>query len=386
MRIGQVAHASVGGSTRVAVELGRILAGRGHAVHFFAAKQVAGVPTRAITTHWLDARANGGLSPRLDTDWPERRVNGFVELLAAEASRAGLDVLHFHYGLPFAEVAARLRRVLGDECPALVMTLHGTDVSVVDAARERALNQALASVDVLTTVSASHASLIEQRLDTSPAVIPNFVDLERFRPGGLAARRWPGRRRPRIAYVSNFRPVKNSAAAAHVFASVSRRVDAELWLIGDGELLPSVRDALRDHGVLDRARFCGLRIDVHRFLPRTDLLLVTSHTESFGLAALEALACGLPVVAPDVGGLPEVVAHGTTGLLFEPGNEASAANAVHTILSDVSLLAAMRTAARLRARSFASDAVVGRYEQLYRGAAGHAEREPLLAGARTCAR
>jgi len=185
--------------------------------------------------------------------------------------------------------------------------------------------------------------------------------------------------------VSNFRPVKNSAAAAHVFANVARELDAELWLIGDGELLPTVRTKLREHDLLDRVRFCGLRMDVHRFLARTDLLLVTSHTESFGLAALEALACGVPVVAPHVGGLPEVVAHGTTGLLFEQGDERSAADAVRRILSDTRLLDAMRTAARLHARSFASDAVVGRYEQLYRSASERAERLPLVAAARACA-
>jgi N-acetyl-alpha-D-glucosaminyl L-malate synthase BshA len=382
MRIGQVAHASVGGSTRVAVDLGRILAARGHAVHFFAAKPVAGVSERTIGTHWLDAGANGGLSSKLDTDWPERRIDAFVELLAEAALQARLEVLHFHYGLPFAEVAAGVRRALGDDCPMLVLTLHGTDVSVLDRVRERMLYDGLAAVDVLTTVSASHAALIERRLDASPAVIPNFVDLERFRPG---RGRWR-RRRPRIAYVSNFRPVKNSAAAARVFASVCRQLDAELWLIGDGELLPAVRDALREHAVLDRVRFCGLRIDVHRFLPRTDLMLVTSHTESFGLAALEALACGVPVVAPDVGGLPEVVDDGTTGLLFEPGDEGSAVEAVRRILCDGQLLGAMRSAARRHAHSFASDAVVGRYEQLYQSASRRAAHPQLVAAGRACAR
>ena len=381
MRIGQVAHASVGGSTRVAVELGRALADRGHAVHFFAAKPVPGVSQRAIATHWLDPAQNRGLSPRLDTDWPDRRVESFVAMLAAAAVHARLEVLHFHYGLPFAEVAAGLRHALGDDCPALVMTLHGTDVSVIGHVQERGLNDALAAIDALTTVSSSHAALIEQRLDATPSVIPNFVDVDRFRPG----RRWR-RRRPRIAYVSNFRPVKNPAAAAHVFANICRRLDAELWLIGDGELLPAVRTALHEHDLLDRVRFCGLRIDVHRFLPRTDLLLVTSHTESFGLAALEALACGVPVVAPHVGGLPEVIAHGTTGLLFEPGDDGSAARAAHRILSDAPLLGAMRSAARVHARAFASDAVVGRYEQLYRSAAERAERAPLVAAARACAR
>jgi L-malate glycosyltransferase len=387
MRIGQVAHASVGGSTRVAVELSRVLARRGHTVHFFAAKPVPGVSEAEIAAYWLDAGENGGPSPRLDIDWPARRIETFVEMLASAVAAARLEIVHFHYGLPFAEVAVRLRRALGDECPTMVMTLHGTDVSGLDATRERALNEALASVDVLTTVSSSHAALIEARLDSKPAVIPNFVDLERFRPGGHRSRPWMRpRRRPRIAYVSNFRPVKNSTAAAYVFAEVSRALDAELWLIGDGELLPSVRETLGHHDLLDRVRFCGLRMDVHRFLRRTDLLLVTSRTESFGLAALEALACGLPVVAPEVGGLPEVVAHGTTGLLFEQGDETSAAEAVRTILSDAALLAAMGKAARRHAGAFASNAVVGRYEQLYRASAPPAEPATLLVAGRACAR
>src|SRR5438876_3158543 len=323
MRIAQIAHASVGGSTRIAVDLARILANRRHSVHFFAVSPVAALSGSSVTLHWLSNGNTGRFSPRLDKDWPERRVEAFAEMLAAASASARLNVVHFHYALPFARVAARVRALLPGQCPLLVMTLHGTDVSGLKGSEVPRMSEVLSAVDVLTTVSASHASLIAEKLGLrSPTVIPNFVDLGRFRPLSTSS---DGRthtpRRLRIAYVSNFRPVKNAAAAARVFAEVARRLDAVLWLLGDGAHLPAVRRILRSRHLLDRVRFCGLRPDVHRFLRRTDLLLVTSHAESFGLAALEALACGVPVVAPRIGGLPEVVADGSTGILFHPGDE-----------------------------------------------------------------
>jgi L-malate glycosyltransferase len=390
MRIGQIGHASIGGSARVAVELGRALAGRGHAVHFFAANPVGGISGTSMMLHTLSRGSNGALSPHLEKDWPEQRIDAFVDMLASATSSARLEVAHFHYALPFARVAARLRAMLPvGECPLLVMTLHGTDVSELDAAEARRMSDVLSAFDVLTTVSWSHASLVAERLGVAAPVIPNFVDLNRFRPPSAAADLWRStRRRARIAHVSNFRPIKNSDAAARVFADVVSHLDAELWLIGDGELLPSVRGILHAHRLLDRVRFCGLRLDVHRFLPRTDLLLVTSHTESFCLAAVEALACGVPVVAPRVGGLPEVVAHGSTGILFCPGDEEAASWAVRRILSDARLLLSMRQAARRSACLFASNIVVQRYERLYRWAVrGDVEtREPrgesALPGAR----
>jgi len=261
---------------------------------------------------------------------------------------------------------------LGAACPRLIMTLHGTDVTSCgrDRRRGRAVGRALAALDGLTTVSDSHARLSAEvfGLDRLPEVIPNFVDLRHFRPRpGLPFRiRSRLHQRPRIAHVSNFRAVKDPESVARVFARVRERLDAELWLVGDGDGMTSVRSILRAAGVERDVRYFGLRREIHRVLRRSDVLLLTSRTESFCLAALEAAACGIPVVAPCVGGLPEVVMDEETGLLFDPGDEGEAADAILRLVADTDLRSAMCAAATRRARLFSSEVIVGRYVRLYR--------------------
>jgi glycosyltransferase involved in cell wall biosynthesis len=159
--------------------------------------------------------------------------------------------------------------------------------------------------------------------------------------------------------------VKDPASVVRVFARVRRRVDAELWLVGDGEAMPAVRSAVDTARVGPDVRFFGLHPAVERVLPHADLLLLTSRSESFCLAALEAAACGVPAVAPRIGGLPEVVSDGETGILFEPEDEGSAAVAVLAVLEDDRLHARMRTLAVRRAGRFSTERLVPRYERLY---------------------
>jgi L-malate glycosyltransferase len=282
------------------------------------------------------------------------------------AGSAGLDILHFHYGVPFARVAGEVRRRLDGAGPALVGTLHGTDVSVhgADPRRAAVLARSLAGLDALTTVSRDHARLVQKSIGLRPdAVIPNFVDVARFHPRPRPARP----RRPRIAHVSNFRAVKDPETVARAFALVRRELDAELWLVGDGEGMPRVREILCRAGLERDVRFLGLRAEIETILPCCDLLLVTSLAESFCLAALEAMACGVLVVAPRVGGLPELVADGETGLLYEAGDAALAARALLRLVRDARRAAAMRRAALRAAHLLSSDAIAPRYEALYRG-------------------
>jgi N-acetyl-alpha-D-glucosaminyl L-malate synthase BshA len=313
---------------------------------------------------------------RLDSDWLPHDREALVEAILSVAASVGLDILHFHYGVPFARVAAEVRRRLGATGPALVGTLHGTDVSVhgADPRGAAVLAQSLARLDALTTVSHDHARLVQGTFGLSPhAVIPNFVDIARFHPRPRPARP----RRPRIAHVSNFRAVKDPETAARAFALVRRELDAELWLVGDGEGMPRVREILSRAGLERDVRFLGLRADVETLLPRCDVLLVTSRAESFCLAALEAMASGVPVVAPRVGGLPEVVSDGETGLLYEAGDAALAARALVRLLSDTRRAAVMRTAALRTAHLLSSDSIAPRYEALYHALApGEQGRTP----------
>jgi N-acetyl-alpha-D-glucosaminyl L-malate synthase BshA len=302
---------------------------------------------------------------RLDANWRRRDREALVQAIVSVGASAGLDILHFHYGFPFASVAAEVRRRLGRAGPAVVGTLHGTDVSIhgADPRRAAALARWLAGLHALTTVSRDHAELVQRSIGLTPdAVIPNFVDIARFQPRPRPAEL----RRPRIAHVSNFRAVKGPETLARAFALVRRELDAELWLVGDGEGMPRVREILRRAGLEPDVRFLGLRHEIETILPHCDLLFVTSRAESFGLAALEAMACGVPVVAPRVGGLPELVADGETGLLYEAGKPAAGAGALLRLLRDPGRAAALRRAALRAAHLLSSDAIAPRYEALYR--------------------
>jgi N-acetyl-alpha-D-glucosaminyl L-malate synthase BshA len=370
LRVGLLCHRGVGGSTRIAVDLGNTLAARGHTVHLFARTLPLGKSTfaRGVTFHPLLA-GDGHAPPTaaLDANWSEPDLALLVERIAAVAHSSGLDVLHFHYAVPFAWVAAEAVRRLGETAPLLVGTLHGTDVSVHGrSSKGRSLARALAQADRLTTVSSSHVRLTTRTFSLSrpPDLIPNFVDLKRFR--SIDRRHLDPTRPRRIVHVSNFRPVKDPTSVARVFARVRRELDAELWLVGDGERIPAVRSAVREARIDHHVRFFGLHPAVERVVPHADLLLLTSRYESYCLAALEAAACGVPAVAPRIGGLPEVVSHGRTGLLFRGGDEAEAAQAVVRVLDDPDAHARMRREAVRRAWRSSAERMVPRYEQLYR--------------------
>jgi len=339
-------------------------------VHLFARAPPLGAAGFApgVVFHRVDGSSQAG-GHRLHPDWPTADVDALAERLAQLCVTARLDVLHFHYALPFAQVAAAVRDRMGRRAPALVVTLHGTDVSVHGAGPviRRRLARWLSHADAITTVSHSHAVLATRTLGLCepPQVIPNFVLSNRFAPRTVAA----DARRPRLVHVSNFRAVKAPERIAEVYVRVRRVVDAELWLVGDGDMLPPLLASIRAAGVGDDVRCFGLRRDVERIVPHADVLLVTSHTESFCLAALEAATCGLATVAPRIGGVPEVVVDGTTGVLFDPADVGGAARAVVELLGDSAALARMRAAAVHHAAMFAADRLVPCYEELYRSLA-----------------
>jgi N-acetyl-alpha-D-glucosaminyl L-malate synthase BshA len=371
LRIGMLCHDSVGGSARVALELSAALARGGHEIHLFARRPPLGLRDHAdgIMLHTLQpAHDEQHLTPRLDVDWPCGEIDALVRRVTLVARAVRLDVLHCHYAVPFAAVAERVARRLGDSAPALVATLHGTDVNVLerDPAACDLPTSTLTRFDAVTTVSSSHAALAARtlRLAEEPVVIPNFVDLRRF--GRASRRRRPAAGRPRVLHVSNFRPIKQPLAMARIFRAARRQVDAELWLVGDGEGMPGVLALLERSKLGGDVRTFGLRVDVERILPDGDVMLVTSRTESFCMAALEAAACGVPTVAPDVGGLPETVLDGQTGKLYGPGDEAGAAEALTRLLSEGDLRRRMGEAAAWHARRLSAAAVVPRYDQLYR--------------------
>jgi N-acetyl-alpha-D-glucosaminyl L-malate synthase BshA len=375
MRVGLLCHSGIGGSVRIACALAGELAQRGHSIHVMARTPPVAdwLNGSGASLHTLLAAADGG-PVGLNVDWSSDEQAEFSSLVAGVVRTERLQVLHAHYAVPFAHFAGSLARRLGSSSPVTIATLHGTDVSIHGRlpSERRSLTESLRALTAITTVSRDHARLASHlfALPEPPVVIPNFVDVARFKPTPHGHRG-----RPRIIHVSNFRAIKDPRSLASVFLAVRERIDAELWLVGDGPRLPAMRTMLREAEAGEAVRFFGATTDVTTVLQHADLLLMTSVAESFCVAAVEAMACGIPVVATRVGGLAEVVGDGTTGHLFPVGAHAPAADAVVELLTRPRLRRKLGSAARRQAARFASDRIVPLYEELYRDLVDQDDRD-----------
>ncbi|MGC9443316.1 MAG: N-acetyl-alpha-D-glucosaminyl L-malate synthase BshA [Candidatus Methanospirareceae archaeon] len=365
MRIGLLCHASMGGSSRIAVELASTLALWGHEVHLFT-RTTPFFPcqvSRTLTLHTL--REDTGDHPAdLLLDWPPDELESYLKMVLTVIEEDTLAVLHFHYGFPFAFVAAEVRRRLEGASPVLIGTLHGTDVTCCgDVVKRAQMMRWLNAVDEITTVSRSHAQLATRLLQLSapPRVIPNFIDLSEFQARSHEVQR----SRPRIVHISNFRPVKNVPRLAQLYHGIREHVDAELWLIGDGPDMASLKVALHAQELERDITYWGIQRNVAAILQQADLLLLTSTYESFSLVALEAMACGVPVIAPRVGGIPEVVVDGETGYLYPATGPSTAVERAIRLLADPQLLMQFKKQARAHAGAFNKEQTVSDYEHLY---------------------
>lgn len=385
LRIGIACYPTYGGSGIVATELGQELARRGHRVHFICYE----IPRRLdrfvdnVFFHQVVARDYPLFEQGL---YPLALTSKMVEL----ASHEPLDLFHVHYAVPHATSAYLARQILGPRAPKVVTTLHGTDVTLVgnDPSYLALTRFSIVESDAVTTPSRDLARSTYALLgvpESKPIeVIGNFVDTDAYRP--VAERRWPalahlfdradvdlarGARPPLVVHVSNFRAVKRVEDVVRVFAELRRASPALLLLVGDGPERSRVEALVRDLGLGRVVCFLGTQLELGEVLAHADVFLLPSATESFGLAALEALACGVPVVATRVGGVPEVVKDGETGFLHEVGDVAGMAASAARLVTDAELAKRIGRAARedVLAR-FQRGPMVDRYEALYRSVLG----------------
>jgi N-acetyl-alpha-D-glucosaminyl L-malate synthase BshA len=382
MRIALLCHASLGGSARVATRLAYGLERRGHCVSLVSAAPPP-APAKelsAIRIELFGARQQSRWTTDVEPTWDRLRLAALERHIEAIILRDDIEVVHYHYAWPFAHIVRRLKARLGAASPLFVGTLHGTDVMHAPDGGQLGV---LRDTDLLTTVSKTYAELARARLDldTAPLVIPNFVDMDDFPLSVDFQDTVSERRRPRLVHVSNFRAVKNPEGVARVFAALREQVPAELWLVGEGPGLAELASAIDRAGLGSDTRVLGYQPDIGQTLAQCDVLLMTSWEESFCLAALEAMACGLGVVAPSVGGLTEVAEHGRTAMLFEPGDYDEAVRLTHRLLTERDLRLEIRRRAAERAHDFSARSVVERYEAVYQfGCAQLARPDVLIAG------
>ncbi len=367
-----------GGSGVIATEIGLAMAERGHSVHFIA---------RDLPVRLRGATRNVRFHEVTESDHPSlERSSAYAIALASkmiEVSRyEPIDLLHVHYAVPHATAAWMAREVLAERAPKLVTTLHGTDITLVgtDASYLPITRFSILKSDAVTTPSTFLRGATWSGLDISDGfpieVIPNFVDTERYAPARERAalrRLFPalGADDPVLFHVSNFRPVKRVGDVVSVFAEVARRSSAHLVMVGDGPERSLAERRVHELGLAARTAFLGKQDRFDDGLAAADVFLLPSENESFGLAALEALSCGVPVVATDIGGIPEVVTHGVTGLLAPVGDVSAMAEHVLSLVGDRVRWQTFSGNARANVlERFRKDPAVDRYEAVYRRVLG----------------
>lgn len=371
MNIGLVCYASVGGSGIVATELGKALARRGHQVHFISTE----MPYR-----FGEFQAGLAFHQVLTPTYPLFREPQYLLSLAnkiVQVSREfSLDIVHAHYAVPHATAAFLSRQVLASSgaAPRVVTTLHGTDITLVgsDPSYSQIVAFSIEQSDRVTAVSESLRASTCRELGVARdiKVIPNFLDCGVHRRlASPELRRRFGGDDPDVkivTHVSNFRPVKRVEAVLAIFDKIRRTVHARLLLVGDGPELGTAYRVARELGISGLIDFVGAQEEIVPLLSVSDLFLLPSSQESFGLAALEAMACEVPVVASRVGGLPEVIEHGISGFLHAPDELDEMAQSALGLLRDPALHARVAETACQRVRThFCADRVVPMYEKCY---------------------
>ena len=364
-RIGITCYSHFGGSGVVATELGLALAQRGFQVHFIAHQLPFRL--RAFSSNVFFHEAGTATYPVFDqAPYNLALTTKMVEV----AENYNLDLVHVHYAMPFAASAYLARELLRPRSLGVVTTLHGTDITVVgvEPSLFRVTQFTIRSSDRVTAVSRFLKERTEESFGiTRPIeVIYNFVDSRVFRPGRRPRLRLAPPQARVLMHASNFRPVKNIPAVIKIFAEVRKEVDSKLVMVGDGPDKPAAEQLARELGVQRDVLFLGNQDCMEELLPLADVFLLPSSSESFGLVALEAMSAEVPVVASNIGGIPEVVEHGVTGFLHDPRSIEGFVSSVLRLLGNDRLRRTMgRRGRRVARERFGVDQIVDQYVRVY---------------------
>ncbi|SMO62226.1 N-acetyl-alpha-D-glucosaminyl L-malate synthase BshA [Solitalea koreensis] len=368
MKIGIVCYPTFGGSGVVATELGKALAEKGHKVHFITYSQPARLDFFSENLFYHEVSvANYPLF-----DFPPYELalaSKMVDVVKYEK----LDILHVHYAIPHASAAYMAKQILASEGIYIpfITTLHGTDITLVgrDITYKPVVTFSINQSDGVTAVSKHLKDDTYQHFDISNEirVIPNFIDLERFKlkPKDHFKKAIAPSGEKLITHTSNFRKVKRVNDVVEVFARILKEVPAKLLMVGDGPERAPAEQMCRNLGICDNVRFLGKQDAVEEVLSVSDLFIMPSESESFGLAALEAMACQVPVISSNSGGLPELNINGVTGFMSNVGDvDDMAKNAIY-ILGDEERLKTFKSNALKHAKTFELSLILPLYEQYY---------------------
>lgn len=368
MRIGITCYPTYGGSGVVATELGQELAARGHDIHFISyAPPIRMNPNDPhVFFHEVDVSSY----PLFDhSPYTLTLATKMLEVFESES----LDLLHVHYAIPHSVSAHLARAMAAPRRLPFITTLHGTDITLVGGNRSflPITRFSIEQSNGATAISRYlHAQTVKEFDIKRPIeVIPNFVncDLYTRTPDPELQAKWAPGGEPILMHLSNFRPVKRVTDAVEIFALVRAKMPAKLVLIGDGPDRGAAEYLVRKKKLQKDVWFLGKQDQVYQKLSAADLFLLPSQLESFGLAALEAMACEVPVIATNVGGVPEVVEHGVDGFLVEPGDVKSAAAHAIEILARRDRGREIGQRARVNAkRKYCANDVIPQYESYYR--------------------
>lgn len=368
MRIGIVCYPTYGGSGVVATELGKALANHGHSVHFITYRQPARLDKFHANIFYHEVRF---------ADYPLFQHSPYESALASKLVDTvrfeKLDILHVHYAIPHAATAYMAKQILQEEGIALpvVTTLHGTDITLVgrDITFSPVVTFSINQSDGVTAVSENLKEETYKHFDIRKdiRVIPNFVDFDRFRKTDKSHfRKAIAPQGEKImVHVSNFRKVKRPADVLEVFKRIYQKLPSKLLMIGDGPERQHLEQMCREQGTCDHVRFLGKQEAVEELLALADVFILPSESESFGLAALEAMACHVPVISSNSGGIPEVNIHGKTGFVSEVGDVEDMARHALALMSDEKLLDTFRENAFQHARQYDVHRIMPIYESYY---------------------
>ena len=368
MKIGIVCYPTFGGSGVVATELGKALADNGHQVHFITYSQPARLDFFSENLFYHEVSVSN--YPLFDyAPYEVALASKMVDVVRFEK----LDILHVHYAIPHASAAFMAKQILatfGINIP-VVTTLHGTDITLVgrDVTYKPVVTFSINQSDGVTAVSAdlkaatySHFEIVKDI-----RVIPNFIDLKRFRltPKGHFKKAIAPMGERILVHTSNFRKVKRTKDVVLIFDKILKKVPAKLLMVGDGPDRVNCEQLCREVGICEHVRFLGKQEAVEEILSVSDLFMMPSESESFGLAALEAMACKVPVISSNTGGLPELNINGVTGFMSNVGDvEDMAANAIY-ILEDDNRLNQFKENALNRAKEFDLSLILPQYVNYY---------------------